>query len=77
MSTVKSTTLFERYLTKKKKSGEKMKVYLNAIQTTNTKTNNLMLSGKIEDVDSTSLLLENQECLIPFTSILSIKPDRD
>ncbi len=75
-------TLFETYLTEKKENNENIKVYLKATQTIpdryskETKINNLMLSGKIKDVDSHNLLLENQECLIPYSSILSIKPDR-
>ena len=74
--------LFEKYLTNKKKNNEKIKVYLNATQNVpsrdgkDVKINNIMLSGKVADVDSTSLELEGQECLIPFHSILDIKPDR-
>lgn len=71
------TELFERYLSDKKKRKEKVNVYLNSNQIshrTGIKSNNLMLSGLVQDVDSKSLLLEGQECLIPFHSILSIKP---
>ena len=77
-----TTTLFERYLARKKKNSQKICVYLKATQTVpdkfnkdkETKVNNLMLSGKVADVDSECLELENQECLIPLSSILSIKP---
>lgn len=75
-------TLFEEYLKEKQKNGESVKVYLKATQSIpdryskEIKTNNLMLSGKVADVDANNLLLEDQECLIPYSSILDIKPDR-
>lgn len=74
--------LFERYLTKKKEKNERINVYLKASQNIpdrygkDSKINNIMLSGRVAEVDSNTLLLKEQECLIPFNSILSIKPDK-
>ena len=77
-------SLFKEYLLRKKKNNEKIKVYLKATQQVKDKSstgkkedriNNVMLSGLIDDCDDDGLLLERQECYVPYHSILSIKPE--
>ncbi len=74
-------SLYEKYLNDKKKKNEKIKVYLNATQQVTDKyskevrTNIVMLSGYVADCDAENLLLEKQECLVPYHSILDIKPE--
>ena len=75
-------SLFKEYLELKKK----ILVYLNATQQVKDKDrlnnkkedriNNVMLSGLVNMCDDTGLVLERQECFVPYHSILSIKPDK-
>jgi len=73
---------FTTYLEKKKKSKERICVYLDMKQETfdrsgNMKRNHLMLSGIVKNVDESALELSGQECLIMVDKIISIKPDKN
>jgi ssDNA-binding replication factor A large subunit len=71
-------SVFVNYLNEKKKNGETVKVYLKSTTTgRNNKIISKMLTGLVHSVDEETLRLENEECIIERSDIVSVKPDNN
>jgi len=79
---MREQSTWSKFLADKKANNSRIKVYLtekNQVvqhdrnQVEFVKTNNIMLSGFIDEFDETSLRLVDKECLIERGSIMSIK----